>query len=111
MRGCLQLEWDCPDELRAGTQRDWLELQLQGRGYVADLPPEPGFSPQRGVWVTVCNVRFNTVAEGDIVKTLALTRMGADPFIAPGSWVQFHSCPHDEGSNGCAGSVVRTVKP
>lgn len=109
MRGRVQVEWFGANQTRANTQRDWLNLQLSGRGFIAQDIPRASF--KRGVWVTVCDVAFDTVQEGDTVKTLALARQAADPFILAGSWTQVHSCPHDDGSNGCAATLVRTVKP
>lgn len=104
------MEWRCPNELRAGTQRDWLNLQLQGRGFISDQLPLAELSPTRGVWVTRCDVAFNTLLEGETIRTLALSRQAADPFIQAGSWTQHHECPHDDGLNTCVDTLTRTVK-
>jgi hypothetical protein len=110
IRGRVQVEWICTDEVRAGTQRDWLNLQLTGRNYISESIPRARFKPSRGIWITVCDVAFSTLAEGDIVRTLCLSRMSADPLIAAGSWVQYHECPHEDGLNTCLSTLVRTVK-
>lgn len=107
-RGRVQVEWIGANQTRANTQRDWLNLQLTGRGYVAENIPAARLS--RGVWKTVADVAFDTVAEGDTVTTLALARMSADTFILAGSYVQKHTCPHDDGVNTCTSTVVRTTK-
>lgn len=107
-RGRVQVQWWAANQTRANTQRDWLNLQLTGRGYVAEDIPRAEL--RRGAWVTACNVGFDTVAEGNTVTTLALARQAADSFILAGSWTQVHECPHDDGTNGCTTSVVRTVK-
>ena len=106
----MQVEWLCPNQLRANTQRDWLALQLQGRGFVADVPPFAELNPLREVWVTRCDVAFDTVLEGQTIQTLALARQAADPFIQAGSWTQHHDCPHDDGLNSCVDTLTRTVK-
>lgn len=111
MRGRVQVEWRCANQTRANTQRDWLNLQLQGRGYIAEDIPVAELNPRLGVWVTRCNVAFNTLQDGSTIKTLCLSRQGADTFILAGSWTQYHECPHDDGLNTCAATLVRTVKP
>jgi len=109
MRGRVQVEWLCPDQVRAGIQRDWLNLQLTGRGFISTALPQATLR-HGDVWMTVADVAFDTVAEGDTVMTLALARMAADPFIQAGSWVQKHTCKHEDGINDCPSSLVRTVK-
>lgn len=104
----MQVLWKCPDQLRAGTQRDWLNLQLQGRGYIEEDIPR--IVASGGAWLTVADIAFDTTAEGDTIKTLCLTRMSADPFIQAGSYVQFHHCDHYDDANTCAVTLQRTVK-
>lgn len=107
-RGRVQIEWHCANQTRADTQRDWLILQLSGRGYLAEEMPRTQL--KRGEWVTTANIGFNTVAEGNTVTTLCTSRQAADPFILSGSWTQVHTCPHEDGSNTCASTLIRTVK-
>lgn len=108
MRGRVQVDWRCSNQTRANTQRDWLNAQLVGRGYIAENLPAALL--RRGAWVTLANVAFDTTQEGETVKTLCLSRMAADSFIQAGSSVQFHECPHDDGLNTCASTLVVTVK-
>lgn len=110
MRGRVQVEWRCPDQTRANTQRDWLNFQLQGRGYVSEDLPRAVLDPRRTVWVTRCDVGFTTLQDGQTIKTLCLSRMSADPLIQAGSWVQHHECPHDDGLNTCTATLTRTTK-
>jgi len=109
MRGRVQVEWRCPNQTRANTQRDWLAAQLTGRGFVGPAP-RAAFEGRLGMFVTRADIAFDTTQEGDTVKTLCLTRMSADSFIQAGSSVQFHECPHDDGLNTCLVTLVRTVK-
>jgi hypothetical protein len=110
LRGRVQVFWNCSNQTRAEIQRDWLNLQLQGRGYISEAIPRATFLD--GVWRTMADVGFNTTTEGDVVKALCLTRMSADPFITSGSWVKFHHCPHDDDdSNTCSSTLQTTVKP
>lgn len=108
MRGRVQVEWNGANQTRANNSRDWLALQLAGRGYEAQVSPLARL--KRGVWTTQANILFTTTSEAEIVKTLVAARMSADPFILSGSWMQIHECPHDEGLNNCASTLVRTTK-
>jgi len=108
VRGRVQVEWRCSNQTRANTQRDWLNLQLSGRSFISEDLPKAKLV--RGVWLTLADVAFDTVAEGDTVTTLALARMAADSFIQAGSSVQVHTCKHDDGVNDCAATLTRTVK-
>jgi len=110
VRGRVQVEWRCSNQTRANTQRDWLNAQLVGRGFVSEHLPAAAADSKLGVWVTRADIAFDTTQEGDTVKTLCLTRMSADSFIQAGSSVQFHECPHDDGLNTCNDTLVRTVK-
>lgn len=108
MRGRIQVEWRCANQVRAETQRDWLALQFQGRGFVTEAPVQSAFYGHKQLWLTTCNVAFNTTQDGDTIKTLVSSRQNSDPFILAGSWWQHHACPHDEGVNSCV--ATRTVK-
>lgn len=109
-RGRVQVEWNCSNQTRAITQRDWLNAQLVGRGYIAEDIPRVKL--KRGVWTTRCDIAFDTVAEGDTIRTLCLSRQAADSFILTGSYTQFHTCRHEDGIMDCstAPDLVRTVK-
>lgn len=108
MRGRVQCWWRCSNQTRADQQRNWLDLQLQGRSFVA--PVSPKVVNKGGEFVTIADVAFDTAIEGGVVETLMLSRQGTDPFILSGSWTEKHSCDHEDGGNSCADTVARTVK-